>query len=83
MKAAHDHGDAGGAEDARHVESAGKLVGLHSDHANEQSGPGFAGPRKYFIEGNFFSGLVEGRHFDGQIAEYAALTNIISQTVQY
>ena len=69
MKAAHDNGDPGGAENARHVESAGKLVGLHADHTNQQSGAGLAAPAKYLIDGNFFGGFVEGRHFDGQIAK--------------
>ncbi len=82
VKAAHDHGDALGFELTRHVEGAGKLIGLHADQANQQVGARLLAPANDFVDGNFFGGFIEGRHDDGQGAEHSAFPYVFGQAVQ-
>jgi len=76
--------DAWAARDGRVrvIHRAGKLVGLHANQANEQRGAGLLAPANYFLERHFFRGLIEGRYFDGQVAENPARFDVLGQTVQ-
>ena len=71
-----------GAKLARHVDGAGKLIGLHADHADQQGGARFFAPTDDFAHRYLFGGFIEGGHFNVELAEYAPLFEIFGQAMQ-
>ena len=72
-----------GAKLSRHIDGAGKLIGLHADHANQQFGAGLFAPANDFADGYLFGGLVEGGHFNVELAEHSPFFDIFGQAMQH
>src|SRR6187455_3268418 len=82
MKAPDDDCDPLGAQNPRHIEGSGKLIGLHANHTDQQPRVWFATPANDFVQRNFFRVLIKGGNLDWKFSEHTTLFNIFSQAME-